>query len=563
MEPQEISKNAQKKAAKEAMKLAAKQKRAEEAAAKAAAEKAAEEAVYSMPEPLKPSEVSKARFGIYPVHSSQPEIVSAFPDRKFTSIDDIETLFKEKDVEEQYIWVRGRVHTNRHKGRSVFLVLRGKMDTVQACAFASTKPTFECDIEDQSQQNLVYFLGRINCESVVDIYARLVKAPQPIKSTTVNHYELAIERAFVISQAAANLPLLVTDAMRSDSAYVTKNGEPCEYVNPGRDTRLNNRVLDLRTPANQAIFRVRACIAQEFRAYLTSKGFTEISSPKIIGGSSEGGSAIFHVDYFGQEACLAQSPQLYKQMAIASGMERVFEVGPVFRAENSHTHRHLCEFTGLDLEMEIHESYHEVLEILSGLMKHIFTVVLEKCEKEISVIRAQYDLTMGKPLEWAEKTVIIPYSEGIKMLQQNGFPNATDQEDLTTPMEKALGALVKEAYHTDFYILDKFPMSVRPFYTMPDPTNPLFSNSYDMFIRGEEITSGAQRIHDKNLLESVCRSKEMPVESIKDYAEAFRYGCPPHGGAGIGLERVIMLMLGIDDCRQCCLFPRTPERLTP
>lgn len=186
-------------------------------------------------------------------------------------------------------------------------------------------------------------------------------------------------------------------------------------------------------------------------------------------------------------------------MAIAAGFQRVYEVGPVFRAEASHTHRHLCEFTGLDLEMEVQDDYHEVIRVLDGLVKRIFAVVTEKCAADIAVIRRQYDQRMPAPVEWTEEPVVVDFRQGCQWLHERGVEQ-DPAADLSTEAERALGAIVKERFHTDFYILDKFPAAARPFYTMPDAENPSYSNSFDMFVRGEEICSGAQRIHDESVL---------------------------------------------------------------
>lgn len=235
-------------------------------------------------------------------------------------------------------------------------------------------------------------------------------------------------------------------------------------------------------------------------------------------------------------------------MAIAAGFQRVFEVGPVFRAEKSNTHRHLCEFTGLDLEMEIQQHYHEVLVILDKLMKFIFKNTIAQCKDDIAIIRKQFDMKMPPELVWTDETVIVDFREGAKWLREAGY-NQSEFEDLSTETERALGKIVRQKFGTDFYILDKFPSSVRPFYTMPDVHDKLFSNSYDMFIRGEEICSGAQRIHDPEFLTQNIIDKGINPETLKDYIQAFKYGCAPHAGAGLGLERIIMFLLGIEDCR--------------
>jgi len=246
-------------------------------------------------------------------------------------------------------------------------------------------------------------------------------------------------------------------------------------------------------------------------------------------------------------------------MAISSDFERVFEIGPVFRAENAFTHRHLTEFTGLDLEMVIEESYEEVIDLLDGLLLHIFKSLQQKFAKEIDIVNKQFP---ADPFIFLDKTPRLPWKEAIALLRGSGV-EVDDFEDLSTEQEKKLGALVREKYKTDYYILDKFPLAVRPFYTMPSGDDPRYSNSYDFMMRGEEILSGAQRVHDAKLLEERIREWGIKPESMKPYLDAFRMGCPPHGGGGIGLERVVMLFLKLGNIRNATLFPRDPKRLEP
>ena len=325
------------------------------------------------------------------------------------------------------------------------------------------------------------------------------------------------------------------------------------------NTRLDNRVFDLRVPTTQAIFKLQSGVAHLFREYLDKQDFIEIHSPKLIGGASEGGSNVFKFKYFDLDACLAQSPQLYKQMCIVADFKRVYEVGPVFRAEPSFTSRHLCEFTGLDIEMEIKEHYFEVLDVLGGLFYFIFNGLKERYAKELEIINAQYPF---EPLILSPEVLKLPWTEGIKLLTENGFKQDIN-EDLDTENEKALGKIVREKYKTDFYILYGYPKSARPFYTMPDPKDEAFTNSFDAFIRGEEVLSGAQRIHDYDLLLKKIKEKEINPETLSDYLNSFKLGAPPHGGAGIGLERVVKLFVGLGNIKKCVLFPRDPKRLKP
>lgn len=275
-------------------------------------------------------------------------------------------------------------------------------------------------------------------------------------------------------------------------------------------TRLDNRVIDLRTPANQAIFRLQSAICQLFREYLYTVDFIEIHTPKLIGGVSEGGTEVFRLDYFGKEACLAQSPQLYKQMAIMGDLNRVFEIAPVFRAENSHTHKHMTEFVGLDIEMAIKEHYFEVLEVIGNLFFYIFKGLNERFSKLLGAIQTQYP---HEPFLFSEKPLWLTYEEGIAMLHEDGFEQESDA-DLGAAAEKRLGKLVLDKYKTDFFILHRYPIEARPFYTMLCKDDPKWTCSYDIFMRGEEITSGAQRLHDIELLTSRAKECGIPILTL-------------------------------------------------
>jgi aspartyl-tRNA synthetase len=375
---------------------------------------------------------------------------------------------------------------------------------------------------------------------------------------------------FVVSRAGP-LPFSLEDAGRSDTIVAAREEEilaavqagiqaPAPYVTVSQDLRLDYRWVDLRTPANQAIMRISSAVCTLFREFLLSKDFVEIQTPKIIGGASEGGSSVFTLKYFGNDACLAQSPQLYKQMTAAcSDLERVFEIGPVFRAENSNTHRHLCEFHGLDLEMAINEHYNEVLDMLSNLFIFMFDGLNTRYKKEVDAVRLQHPF---QDIVYSNPTLKISYEEGISLLQQSGVEIAIG-DDFSTPQEKALGNLVKAKYGVDFYMMDRYPSSLRPFYTMPNHVDPKVSNSYDFFIRGEEILSGAQRIHDSAMLAKRAEECGIKVETIQAYVDSFKSGALPHGGGGVGLERVVMLFLGLGNIRKASMFPRDPRRLTP
>lgn len=449
------------------------------------------------------------------------------------------------------VLLRARIHTSRLQGNKMcFLSLRQQSSLVQGLLVV--------DKENVSKQ-MVKWAGSLSLESIVLVKGKVATTPEPVKSATVQDVEIHISAIHSIVETPAQLPILIEDAMRSE-AEAEAAGLPAVNL----DTRLDARVIDLRTPTNQAIFRIQAAVCHLFREFLSSKGFTEIHTPKLIGAPSEGGANVFKVTYFKGDAYLAQSPQLYKQMLIAGDFEKVFEIAPVFRAENSNTHRHMTEFVGLDLEMAFEEHYDEVVDLLGEMFIYIFSQLKTRYADDVAVVRKQYPVEEFL-LPADGKMVRLHYKKGIEMLRNAGYKDINDYDDLSTEQEKALGKLVRTEYNTDFYILDKFPLAIRPFYTMPDAEDPNYSNSYDFFMRGEEILSGAQRIHDPELLSERMRAHEVDPTSdgLRDYVEAFKYGAPPHAGGGIGLERVVMFYLGLGNIRRASLFPRDPRRIRP
>eukprot|EP00914_Ancora_sagittata_P001521 GHVO01003867.1.p1 GENE.GHVO01003867.1~~GHVO01003867.1.p1 ORF type:complete len:544 (+),score=122.98 GHVO01003867.1:84-1634(+) len=469
-------------------------------------------------------------YGQYVVDGTRTE-------RVWTNIKDING-----EREGEQIWLRARLHEIRMQGSALaFLALRQKHHTIQS-VFAATA----------ENKAAIKWIGNLTRESVIDVQGTIKKPAEKITSTTQSDVEVTINRIYCVSKCAPVLPFQLHDANRPEHLAA-------EAVRVNQDVRLDNRVLDLRTYSNQAIFRVQSETCQLFREFLLKESFTEIHSPKLLAGQSEGGSSVFKFSFFGREGCLAQSPQLYKQMALCGDMDRVFEIGPVFRAENSNTHRHLCEFMGLDFEMTIKESYHEVLDVVNGLFKSIFEGLNTRCKEEIALIREHFPASEFK---WIGDAPRLTYEEGMALLKEAGedIPDWRAY-DMGTEAEKRLGAVVKEKYGTDFYMLHRYPIGFRPFYTSPAGDDPTLTDSYDIFMRGEEIISGAMRIYDADLLAK--RATECGVDSVQAYLDAFRLGAYPHGGVGVGLERVVMLFLGLPNIRKVSLFPRDPKRLSP
>ncbi|XP_057958885.1 aspartate--tRNA ligase 2, cytoplasmic [Malania oleifera] len=483
-----------------------------------------------------------ANYGDVPLVDLQSKAVTG---RKWTDIGSLTAELKDQNV-----FIRGRAQAIRAVGKNIaFLVVREKGCTVQCVLTVAP---------DLVSRQMVKYATSLSRESHVDIEGIVSVPGVPIKGAS-QQVEVQVRKLYCISKAVSNLPINIEDAARSELEIEKSLQAGEQLVRVNQDTRLNYRVLDMRTPANQGIFRVQCQVENIFRQFLLSEGFVGIHTPKLIAGSSEGGSAVFRLDYKGQAACLAQSPQLHKQMAICGDFGRVFEIGPVFRAEDSYTHRHLCEFTGLDVEMEIKEHYFEVMEIVDRLFVAMFNSLNENCKKELEAIGKQYPF---EPLKYLPKTLRLKFEDGVKMLEKAGV-KIDPLGDLNTESERKLGQLVLEEYGTEFYILYQYPLAVRPFYTMPCCGNPAYSNSFDVFIRGEEIISGAQRVHVPEFLEERAKSCGIDVKTISTYIDSFRYGAPPHGGFGVGLERVVMLFCGLNNIRKTSLFPRDPLRIAP
>ncbi|KAL8425222.1 hypothetical protein Efla_006540 [Eimeria flavescens] len=508
------------KAEREARKKAKEAEKAAKEAAKLARKKAQEEEERATALLLQrqSKDVEADRFGYLPLaQSQQPAAGAAGGRRQFVAVGDLD-----KQPEAATVWVRGRLQDCRCKGSLAFLILREGGETVQ-CVFNAETP-----------KDMLRWLAAVPLESLVDVLGFVTSPETPVISTSQKK-ELQGTKLFCVVKAKKDLPFVLKDAAQPED-------DREDVIRVNLDTRLDNRCFELRVPAMRATARAVSFASKFAKDYLFSRDFVEIHSPKIIPGASEGGASCFKLPYFGKEACLAQSPQLYKQMAIAGDLQRVFEIGPVFRAENSNTHRHLCEFVGLDLEMEIKEHFMEAVDVIDSLFKYIFKHLETEAAKETATIRSQFPVS---PFVYLEKTPMLTFKEGIAMLREAGIgretiPDDLSEFDLPTELERALGQLVKEKFHTDYFFLLYYPAKARPFYSMPNPEDPVFSNTFDVFMRGEEIASGAQRIHDASLLRQRCAALGVPQEQLKSYIEAMELGAPPHAGMGAGLERIVL-----------------------
>jgi ergosteryl-3beta-O-L-aspartate synthase len=460
-----------------------------------------------------------------------------------------------EDMVGQEVTFRSRLYHFRNMGtKLVFLIFRQNISTIQGVMVE--KP-------GEIGPLMMHWAEHLRTGSIVLVTGTLKKPEIPVKSASIHTVEVHVHTLKIIVKRQEPVPFSVQEAemVALDDAH-KEEGRQSQIPNR---TRLSNRIIDLRTTTSQSIFRIQSGIGNLFRSTLDDRGFVEIHTPKLQGAATESGASVFNVNYFGRKAFLAQSPQLAKQMAIASDFERVYEIGAVFRAENSNTHRHLTEFTGLDLEMAIEEHYHEMLDVIDATLKAIFKGIYTRYRREVDVIKEQFP---SDDLVWLDKTPVIPFKDAVQMLTDSGWLNEEGEpvsplEDLGTRDEIRIGELVKEKYGTDYYVLDKFPRSARPFYTMPDADDPRYTNSFDIFVRGQEIISGSQRIHDATMLEENMRLVGIDPEDMAEYMEGFRWGAPPHGGCGVGLERILFLLLKLGNIRLASMFHRDPKSFPP
>ncbi len=361
-------------------------------------------------------------------------------------------------------------------------------------------------------------------ESVLTISGEAVKSQARIG------YEVQIKHLEILNRAETPLPLGVVDKIESDI-----------------ETRLENRFLDLRRPEVLAIFKVQSTISNSIRDYFVRKGFIEIHSPKIVAAATEGGTDLFPVKYFERNAYLSQSPQLYKEIMMSAGFDKVFEIAPAFRAEEHNTPRHLNEFTSIDMEMSF-ASDEDVMDVLEDVIKAAAQSVSSLNERELEILGVE------KP-SLGYRFRRITYSEYVKMAIDAGI-EIKDGDDLSTPVLKAVGGKINQ-----FYFITRWPRVLKPFYVQPyDDT---YSKGFDLQYGELEITSGAQRVHSPHILIDNLRSKGLSPESFSFYVNAFRYGMPPHAGWAIGLERLTMVLLNIPNIRETTLFPRDRTRVTP
>ncbi len=411
----------------------------------------------------------------------------------------------------------GWVHEVRDLGGLAFFLIRDRTGIIQVTIPKKKVPAEIVEVaREVSRESVVRVRGRVKA---------IDKAP--------GGREIVPEELEIISVADSPLPLDVAEKV------------PAEM-----DTRIDSRFLDVRKPRVRAIFCIRSAVACAATAFLHSRGYINITTPKIVAAATEGGTDLFPIAYFEKEAFMNQSPQLYKQMMMAAGFEKVFELGPIFRAEEHNTVRHLNEATSLDVEASFAD-HNDVMDLLEDLIVHVYDYVAKTCGEHLEVL----DIDLSVPEKPFPR---IPYTEAIEIANATLEEKLAFGDDLSPAAERAIGSEIGRHY----FVVD-WPTDIRPYYAMPYPDRPELCKAFDLMHPRMELSSGAQRVHDHDLLVEQIRAKGLAPEAFEFYLKAFRYGMPPHAGWGLGIERLVMTMLDLGNIREAVLFPRDRHRLTP
>ena len=411
--------------------------------------------------------------------------------------------------------VQGWVHRIRKLGKLAFIIVRDRTGLVQCVVNAKA-----IDVKGLKLESVVELIGEVQKKEGGD-----------------EEVEIWTHSLEVISSVNEDLPIEINK----------------EELEANIDTILNNRVLSLRNPKVNAVFKIQAVLAQAFQSFLSAEGFTQVFTPKIVSEGTEGGTEMFEVKYFEKKAYLAQSPQFYKQMMVGAGYERVFEIGHVYRAEEHNTVRHLNEYVSLDFEIGFIKDETDIMKLEERLLKYMLSSVEEKCSDELVLLKVSMP-------NISSKIPSMKLSEAIDILKESYGRNDLEG-DLDPEGEKQICEYAKEHLGSEFLFLTHYPRRKRPMYAMP--AEETLTHSFDLLFRGLEITTGGQRIHNYEQLKESIASRGLNVESFKDYLEVFRFGMPPHGGLAIGLERLTSQLLGYKNIREVTLFPRDRDRIRP
>ena len=421
--------------------------------------------------------------------------------------------------------MQGWLQTLRDQKKMQFLILRDPTGLAQVAFWKEGNPDLAAKISPLTAETALTITGTVMANPIVKL----------------GGLEVQLETLEVNALSEAQLPF-----------------DPFAETLPMIDFRMDWRYLDLRRPENLLIFKVQTTAEAALREYWIRNNFIEIHTPKIMGAPSESGAELFTLEYFDRKAYLAQSPQFYKQMAMAAGFERVFEIGPVFRADPSFTSRHMTEFTGVDMEMSWIESHEDVMAFEERLLQFTYQKVKETHGDEIKRLLGVDLVVPAVPFPR------ITMTRALEILKQANYQLPADRKgDIDPGGERALAKFVKDNYDHDFVYVTDWPVTVRPFYHMRYADNPTVTKSFDLIANGLEITTGAQREHCIDVLSNQAIEKGLHLEPIQYYLDFFRYGCPPHGGFGLGLARLTMVMLGLQNIRDSVFLFRGPNRINP
>lgn len=419
------------------------------------------------------------------------------------------------------VQVLGWVNSIRNQKRMQFVLIRDHTGSIQAVNEKSESIETRNTIDAMTVESAVEVVGVLN-------QSNIAKAG----------YELAIHSIKVVNLALSPLPIDKTTFQE--------------------DLRFNWRFLDLRTPQHLLIFQIQTAIEYAMRQFWKDNDFIEIHSPKLMGSPSESGAELFKVEYFDTQAYLAQSPQFYKQMAMAAGFDRVFEIGPVFRANPSFTSRHDTEFTSVDCELSWINSHYDVMSFEEKWLVYVFTYIKDNFGEKIKEVFGTEVIVPSIPFPK------IPMRDAYDILEKLGHqPERGEKGDLDPDGERKLSEYVQNEFGHEFVFVTDYPIGVRPFYHMRHEDNQNLTKSFDLLWKGLEITTGAQREHRADILLKQIKEKGLTIEPIKHYYNCFNYGCPPHGGFGFGLTRMLMLLLGQKNVREVTYIYRGPDRLFP
>ncbi len=414
--------------------------------------------------------------------------------------------------------VNGCIHKIRKMGEVAFIILRKREGLVQA---VYEEGAANVTLKELAEEAAVEITGIVKSEE---------RAP--------NGFEIRIHKIRILSRPSAPMPIAVNKWK----------------MNTSLETKLDFRPLSLRNIKERAKFRIQEGVTRGFREYLRGRGFTEIHTPKIGARGAEGGANLFRLEYFHRHAVLAQSPQFYKQMMVGV-FDRVFEVAPVFRAEKHNTKRHLNEYTSLDFEMGYIESFEDIMQMETGFLQYTMALLEREYQQELKLL----DVSLPK----TDKIPQVRFDRAKQLAAEKYHREIRNPYDLEPEEEVLISRYFKEEMDADFVFVTHYPSKKRPFYAMDAPDDEKFTLSFDLLFQGLEITTGGQRIHDYAMLEEKLQQRGMTQEGMEQYMLVFKHGMPPHGGLGIGLERLTMKLLGEDNVRETTLFPRDLARLEP